>query len=229
MTNLVIDLKPAVLVEGRVTLDGKPVPGATMSIQKSKSEPISVGNATAVRAIPLERQTTITDREGIYRVAVESGENTTASLNVAPNLSIRPLISLGAKREPNGKYVVPTYELRTEQGEIAGRVIDQDGQPIEGARVSVRRMPGLEPSMWVGHVEESRSKTDSKGFFNLKHVPEGDFQLLVFGPSTPGARAAQTTKAASTGTTDLSITLATGPRASSNRLPVKKVPRQSGN
>jgi protocatechuate 3,4-dioxygenase beta subunit len=88
-------------------------------------------------------------------------------------------------------------ELRLEPASpIAGRVVDEHDQPIEGADVSVRgdrsiettRLDGLswEDWFWVG-----KTRSDADGRFRLERLYDGLFELAVEDPRHRGLRHTQ--------------------------------------
>jgi len=101
-------------------------------------------------------------------------------------------------------------ELRLEpESPIAGHIVDERDQPIEGAEVSVRgdrrietrRFSGLpwEDWFWVG---SARSDTD--GRFRLERLYDGNFELAVEDPRHEGLRHTQSVRS---GVEDLLVRL----------------------
>ena len=61
----------------------------------------------------------------------------------------------------------------------------------------------------MGHYDNSTMTTNAEGFFELKNVPRGTYQLRISGkrPEDRSQRAASTMVSANTGQRDLKVTL----------------------
>ncbi|QEG01349.1 Regulatory protein BlaR1 [Stieleria maiorica] len=203
-------LNSSAIVQGRVLVDGEPVAGARVQISLTKSVQRKANGMTMMVHQSLGHQFVTTDSEGVYRACVPAGGNVHTSLNNAPNLSFRMGIGYGAQPAGDGKLIVQDFELIRGKQEIAGRVIDADGNPVAKAMVSVDRDSNVVPDLWVDHHRESQWTTDANGRFHLKNVPQGKYQLSVRGPqgeSSVSATRISTLVPVRTGETDLEITL----------------------
>jgi Carboxypeptidase regulatory-like domain len=204
---LAVKLERVWLVQGRILLDGKPVDGATVTIGESKTTPQNLpGGKTVYGMTTSNEQIASTDAEGWYRVAVKT--------NSAYNVSIRSLPgdlqSPGIGRIPGlmADKVLQADDFNLTEGfeEIAGVVVDGQGNPVVGANVYASYRDNRS-QLWYRHKASSKLTTDLWGRFHLKKVPEGIHQLRVFPPSVDGKRSKDVTVEAFTGDLEMRITL----------------------
>ncbi|QDV83926.1 carboxypeptidase regulatory-like domain-containing protein [Planctomycetes bacterium TBK1r] len=223
-------LQSSAIVEGRVLLDGKPVAGARMQVSLTKPIQRTANGMTMTVIQSKGHQFVTTDSEGVYRASVPAGERVSVSLNRVPSLSVGAGIGYNAQPASDGKLIVKDFELIRGDQEIAGRVIDADGNPVAKAMVSIRRDRNVIPNFWVDHDRESQSTTDANGRFHLKKVPQGNYQLMVRGPrgaSSVSSSRISTMVPVSTGEMNLDISLNLPSAPPIQRLiPVEITPRR---
>ncbi|WP_182866885.1 M56 family metallopeptidase [Stieleria mannarensis] len=198
------------IVQGRVLVDGEPVAGARVQISITKPVQRTFKGRTITSFQSSGHQLVTTDSDGVYRASVPAGKRVTVFLSNVSDLSFQPTIGYNAQPDADGKLIVKDFELIRGKQEIAGRVIDADGNPVAKAMVSIRRDRDVIPNFWVDYRRESQSTTDANGRFHLKNVPQGKYQLSVRGPqgeSSVSATRISTLVPVRTGETDLEITL----------------------
>ncbi len=160
------------ILEGRVLIDGRPVAGATIFTARR------IGEASFSN-----RQQAVSDEDGWYRVVFTRdmkiwirgltfpGQRS----RVGPAYEVTPGASRRIRRD---------FEFLHGGHEIAGRVIDQHGNNITGARVEVLGTGDSSPHYWLGHRTDSQFETDDSGQFHLRKVPAGTYRLSVAPPRT---------------------------------------------
>ncbi len=201
-------LESAWLLEGRALIEGTPMVGARVQI--SQMAPIvRSGNGMFVPASMASNiQFAMTDNEGRYRAAVERDKQYSVSLNSIPEYPNSPFgIGFSSTIDSDGRPKVKDFAFTRHTQEIAGRVVDLDGNAVVNARVSVVRTVTVEPHFWYGHQQESQLTTDRQGRIHLKKMLKGSYQLMVSGPRINNQQGSSTTVSATTGTMDLDVVL----------------------
>ncbi len=221
---LIVLLKSAWIVEGRVLIDGEPVVGAKVSIGESTPNNRTINGRTFRGSTVSNFVHVVTDQKGLYRAAVSPGKEYSVSLQSLPNDEAHPGFVYRPTAAGEGRLTVKDFAFRRGDQELAGRVIDADGKAVVGAQVQVMRQRDVEPSFWVGHQSESQHETDQRGRFHLKRMPPGTYQLTVRGPRGEGLRrAASTMVTAKTGNMDLEVILNPQPQTEIPRLQPKRI------
>jgi hypothetical protein len=213
---LQIELKEGLLIEGRVTLDGQPWENVSLSV--SERTPVAGSFGAHTSSNPRFVQT---DDQGIYRVSVSADKNYSILIRSLPGGSGSLHVGKTVNSQ-SGKVRVADFAISTHRQEIAGVVVDQSGNPLVGAQV---RISGNESEFWHRHREKSQFETDDKGRFHLRHLPEGNHDLLVLSPSQSGTREAriQTIKGFQAGNLNVRIELNTGKTSEPRRLQAKQI------
>lgn len=186
------------VVRGRVTLNGKPVIGARVSVGKS--------TRVALRTRRERITTTTTDAEGQYTVyvnpAVPPQQFSAFVLDIPGVQSLSNNSNLAIETSP-GVFEVRDFAFWNGSESISGRAVDGDGNPLAG--ITVRILPA-----WGGGVrpliveENSLKETDEKGRFSFEHLPPGEYHLQTsFKP--PNGRSTTVRKHARTGEQDIKI------------------------
>jgi protocatechuate 3,4-dioxygenase beta subunit len=150
LTGVEVVLAAGAVIQGRaVSAAGEPVVGATIHLADVET----FFDATS-------------DGDGHYRLeGVPPGIRTV----LADHESYGPV-----ERQVEVRMGTNTLDLTFEQGSarITGRVLDQDGEPLAGARVYLDRDTG-----YVGNLPKGMSGPD--GSFTLSGVEEGAYQLFA--------------------------------------------------
>ena len=168
-------------VEGRVvTVDGKPIPKATVRLTSRNS----TANSNPVPLAYVE----VTSADG--RFIVENVPAGTYSINAqcpgysVPNsMALRPVPVVVASGETRGGVEVKLVPFAV----VSGIVTDADGDPVAGVMVRL-----LRPSYNQGRMTfqpSSTASTDDRGQFRLSNVTEGRYYLVVNGNATSPAGA----------------------------------------
>ncbi len=169
-------LEPGNLLEGRVTTsDDHPVAGAK----------VSAGSLAAV-----------SDDEGFYTVTgVPAGPVEIELVHPHyPRQRQRRQLSAGANRLD--------FELPAGQA-VSGRVVDEQGQPVAGARLRLRATSRLEARTY-------RARSNNHGGFRLSPVADGFYTLSASADGYPEASRPARVVVAGEPLADLEVTLARG-------------------
>jgi len=143
---------------GVVTADGAPVAGADVTITGPFSRAVGTGEDGRFSAnLPV----------GDYRLSTKVFGYVTATADVT--------ITLGAES------AVDLSLSAAERHDIRGTVVDEDGDPVANADVSVKDTP------------LDAVRTDAEGAFEIADVPEGEYALAVtpnacFSPTSAGLK-----------------------------------------
>ncbi len=220
-----ITLDSSWIVTGRVLIDESPLPGVRVSIGQSR--PIAPASPFGGRmpggSTVSNFQSTVTDANGIYRVAVEPDEEYSVMITAMPDGRMGPGLGSRPEMTSNGVLKVKDFAFSNGSHAIAGVVVDGEGKPIPGARVYVARTSEARPDFWLGHQSESQMETDASGRFQLKRMPAGRYRLHISGPRIDGQRPSSSMVEANTGETDRVIVIDSRPRPAPPRLQPKRV------
>jgi hypothetical protein len=168
------------MIEGQVTLDGRPWEG--VQVQAGESTPMK--NVGGVFGSTGGKYGSVyaTDEEGIYRIPVPVGKEMSISIARLPDNSQTPGTGRSAFTTNVGVHKVPSFTFVAGTQTIEGRVLDTEGNPIPNVQVY---SPSNRESLWLGHTEVSQMKTDANGKFVLRKVPDGN-HVLMFHPASQG-------------------------------------------
>jgi beta-lactamase regulating signal transducer with metallopeptidase domain/protocatechuate 3,4-dioxygenase beta subunit len=195
------------LVQGRILLDGNPVEGATVTIGESKTTPQKLpGGATVYGMTTSNEQIASTDAEGWYRIAAKTNGAYNVSIRSLPGDPQRPGIGHIPGLMSDKVLQADDFNLTEGFEEIAGVVVDGQGNPVVGAEVYASFRDNRS-QLWYRHKASSKLTTDLWGRFHLKKVPEGIHQLRVSTPSVDGKRLKDVTVEAFSGDLEMRITL----------------------
>ena len=167
-----------------VVLDpkGQPLPGAS----------IHVSVVTGEKDFPTDRDIE-TDAAGVARVELPK-TYTLLSLRVRKKPFVALFADWDLAKLVDRKGVPAEYTFRLETGATAGgRLLDEKGQPVAGAKVWVILTNDLMPSRSDGHVRyddrlASRGDevtTDAEGRWRVDNVPNHPKAELIFGADHP--------------------------------------------
>lgn len=173
-------LVPALPVRGRVLLDGEPMADAKVVLTDDRS---------LVRYSGSWISTAKTNEKGEYEIFAP-GLGTVANQSGLPTQYTVKLVSLpeftqcnrsesSFISQPRGKDqdapFVKDFEAVTATGEASGRVVDEKGEPIEGATVRF-----FSYSLLLGDpAKQGNATTDAAGAFHWIGVGPGKFQPVV--------------------------------------------------
>jgi protocatechuate 3,4-dioxygenase beta subunit len=160
---LEIRLAPAAALDGRVTdAGGRPVAGAAVLFEPLREDP---GEETPPPDLVSAGARTLTDDDGRYFLdSLEPGRGRVAALR--PSGRRLAGASIDLRTGPNRLDLIQPPDLG-----VSGRVLDEQGSPVAGARVFLE---GSDPEdRWLVVGAED-------GGFHLGGVPDGDYRLSVF-------------------------------------------------
>ncbi len=175
-----IVLAECAMIEGQVTLNGKPWEG--VQVQAGESAPMKFVDGAFVSTVGKFGSVYATDEEGIYRIPVSVGKEMSISIARLPDNSQTPGTGRSAFTTNVGVHKVPNFTFVAGTQTIEGRVLDTEGNPIPNVQVY---SPSNRESLWLGHTEVSQMKTDANGKFVLRKVPDGN-HVLMFHPASQG-------------------------------------------
>lgn len=157
-------------VTGHTATGSAPLAGASVSIYEFPRSDASAINAT-------------TDASGTYSVTVPSARAYAAhfhasgyapewSGNTADSASTTPITVTELAPTATRNMTMAT------SSSVSGRIVDQQGRPISGSPVHVRRL---------GQQNSAQALTDAKGNYTVTGVGEGTFVVEASSPWDPGA------------------------------------------
>ena len=175
-----IVLAECAMIEGQVTLDGKPWEG--VQVHAAESTPMKFVGGAFASTVGNFGSVYATDEYGIYRIPAALGKEMSISIARLPDNSQTPGTGRSAFTSAVGVHKVPDFTFVAGTQTIEGRVVDTAGNPIPNVQVY---SPSNRESLWLGHTEVSQMKTDADGKFVLRKVPEGN-HVLMFHPASQG-------------------------------------------
>ena len=172
---LVLGLDHPVLVLRAVDVEGKPLVREELQLD---------GWTRTTYTSNRENRTTRTDEHGGFRIDVPgkwSEGDVSRTIVRARKGEIGALLDLARAFEP-GLNALGDLVLAPAPLLVAGRVVDDRGAPVEGARVSVQvalEEQGGQPSQWEALELEESPETDGAGAFTVRGFAFGDELLLT--------------------------------------------------
>lgn len=155
--HVVLGSPPAdpVVVRGRVTSGGEALVDVRVSCRGSEDP-------------ERNRASTRTDSEGGYSLTVSGAGSYDFQVGTGPSRS-------DSRHEVGVGTTQLDFELPV--GRVAGRVLGEDGAPLEGATLQVRLYQGLDGGA-VNSIERL-ALSDDEGTFEFEHLPPGVYSLRV--------------------------------------------------
>ena len=186
-----IVLSPGVIVEGRVT--------------KVRGRRAAVGVRVTLAAGG-DRLVRFTDEQGAYRFEdvrpglVELGFS-------GPELASKELeVEVTQPSRTDRPFEVPEVDLE-EPGRVSGRVVDERGEPVSGARVAVGFVPAYLP---LGALPDGMAATRADGVFELEGLSPGSVELQAYAADVGRGRAEDIVIDAGQATSGVEIVLVRG-------------------
>ncbi len=158
---------PAQVMHGMIVdVYDRPIVGATVSLSRLPEYTL-VGAASTGNdgGFDLERIPA-----GIYTLTAESVDSQLSGS--------KPVAVTGARDAPGIKLVM------REAGIVSGRVLDEKGEVIAGARVEILRIPS--DPLPVAGPKSAASQTDANGKYRLLGMPPGQYIVRAFAQFQPG-------------------------------------------
>ena len=187
------ELKPEVVLTGRVLFGGKPLSGVKLTLNRGIPVEMNVprsGKSSARRATGMRHEkvaNAVTDAEGQYALSgLRAGDP--YQIEVKPPFAAfdprwHHQSPWGPKLADDAKYetMLPDMNLLKLTPSLAGRVVDPDGKPVAGATVSAQlrdghtsipRMSRSGPAPWT--------ETDQEGRFKLQQLPDEPLAIMAY-------------------------------------------------
>lgn len=168
-------------LEGRLTENGRPLAGATLSLAPREEDDSGVPEAAFLTALHRGGEGATTDAEGRFRF---DGEDVgPARLTIHHPLRAMPA-RYDLELEEGGNEVTIDLDVTA----LRGRVVDDEGRPVEGAHVTARRVQpddggsvrhefmvvsGGGMTISSGAPQDTARATDADGRFELRGVAPG--------------------------------------------------------
>jgi RNA polymerase sigma factor (sigma-70 family) len=193
------DQEKEVVVSGRVLgPDGKPVAGARLYLDFDRKDMDDLEAYLMTEGRPKEPALPVratSDTDGRFRFAFRCAEQETAAASVLPRMVAAFADGHGFDLDaaPAGKGREITLRL-TKPQPIFGRILDQDHNPVRGARVRVIQVRRYTPAGLSRYLDGVRSGVEAGGFLGEKNWlrplpaepvrtgPDGRFRLTGLGP-----------------------------------------------
>jgi hypothetical protein len=172
-TNVDLPLQEALAVSGTVKdPDGGPVKNAAVRTV------LFTGTVAGPIGGP---QGTMVDAQGAFAIGVlPQGQQYSLSVSAPGYGSVTRRVQ--PDEAQTNRLLLPPFTLKVANLKLEGQVVDADGQPVTGARVSLQG-EGQTPGS---------AATDARGHFAYESVCEGEVVLSVAGrngrPASPSAR-----------------------------------------
>ncbi|QEG39287.1 M56 family metallopeptidase [Roseimaritima ulvae] len=180
--------KADVVLTGRVFSEGEPI--ADIPILLYRDVPVLDSDSTRYEQV----FQTQTDASGSYRLTgLKAGDG--YSVEIKPPflaadptwLHQSPYIQELAG-DADGEVALPDAKLVRLNQSLAGTVVDQAGQPVEGATVSVRLRGGRNLARLTTSGPPPWTKTNAQGRFHLKELPDQPLSIMVYIANPQGGR-----------------------------------------
>lgn len=175
-------MKPDVTLKGRVLMAGEPVSGC--EVLMFRNTPVSREQPDRYR-FP-RTSSTKTDSQGNYRVTgLKAGDRYYLELK-PPTLAADPKWHHQSPYIPRlpddaqGDIVLPDVNLLRLTQSIAGVVVDPDGKPVKGARVTAQLQSGEQISRMRESGPPPWTESDHQGRFHLKELPDAPLAIMAY-------------------------------------------------
>ncbi|MEM7557712.1 MAG: carboxypeptidase-like regulatory domain-containing protein, partial [Planctomycetota bacterium] len=107
------------------------------------------------------------------------------------------------KEAVDGLVLVPDFAFKMGQEELAGKVVDGQGKPVEDVSVLLAVSREMRSTMFVG--SSTQSKTDKDGRFHFQNLPAGSYFISASNGGLFNSR--RTQQRVQTGKMDLQLKL----------------------
>jgi beta-lactamase regulating signal transducer with metallopeptidase domain/protocatechuate 3,4-dioxygenase beta subunit len=173
LVNVEVELEQAAGVKGQVLVDGEPRAGVGVQLLEMQTQDGVVHGKQVDQAT--------TDDAGRFQFDTAPPGKDCHVYSFGDDFT--QLSSPTFTLKPGQTHDLGTFEVRTKSMSVAGIVVDPDGNPVEGAQVSVRRRSGRSISGAF-----TRSPTGKDGRFAISAVPNVPLSLMAYIANPPGSR-----------------------------------------
>lgn len=185
-------LKPDVVLVGRILRSGEPVVNVPVILKYGVPVLLASSNRKGTRYSQVSE--TKTDANGKYRLAgLKAGDG--YQIEIKPSSSVAvptwPHQWPYAKKLPENaesEVTLPDMNLLEMNQSIGGTVVDLDGDPVEGATISVQLRNGQHLSRITRSGPPPWTKSDHQGRFELKELPDTSLSIMAFFANPKGRR-----------------------------------------
>lgn len=158
-----IVIQPPAPLTGRILRNGQPVAGAIVRIRERKPEPYQGPEIQIVTNEDGMFLTNVTPKD--YDVMLQSLPDFRVSWN-----------GKRAVKVVNGAYAAGDLEINFPLEELAGQLLNQNGQPLDGAKI----LPvPLNPNAAFLPLSSSMATTGMNGNFRFPQLPRGEYDLRI--------------------------------------------------
>lgn len=158
-----IVIQPPVPLTGRILRNGQPVAGAIVGIRERKPEPYQ-GPAIQI----------VTNEDGVFQTYV-TPKDYDVLLDSLPDYRMDWTGKVAVKLV-NGAYTAGDLEINFPLEELAGQLVDQNGKPLDGAKI----LPvPLNPNAPFLPFMPSITTTGINGNFLFPQLPRGEYDLRI--------------------------------------------------
>jgi protocatechuate 3,4-dioxygenase beta subunit len=151
-TDIVVAMHPAAMVEGQVSLAGKPCAGGQVSLEGAEGDRQVSASADAAGRV-------------VFSSVLPGHYTVLAQCEGAQASDAFPLLEVGTADVVGQRWPLEPGVA------IHGRVVDQDGQPVADARIRLDRRPPLGPRRWFA------TQSGPDGQFEVDDVIPGTYRV----------------------------------------------------
>jgi beta-lactamase regulating signal transducer with metallopeptidase domain len=184
--------KPDVELTGRVLIAGEPVGGVPVLLKRGVPVFRGAGEPKATRYSQVSE--TKTDADGKYRLSgLKAGDRYQVEIRppfpaADPTWHYQSPYIQDLPDDAENEVALPDVKLLKLTQSIAGVVVDPDGNPVEGATVSVRLRSGEHLNRMTESGPPPWTKSDHLGRFQLKQLPNRPLSIMAYFANPKGGR-----------------------------------------
>lgn len=192
------------VIEGRILVDGQGRAGVEVAITPGENMRLLMGGGiVSQRTGYVARATSGSD--GTYRIVIPDSEHGRSSFYIIAPQEFATRNSIPSVGLDEKKNSGPNMEFITKPGKkaVRGKVLSLRGEPLEGATVYLRFENSFIQQVGVAKQESSAVKTNDKGEFEFKDLPNTTFQLQAQSPTKDDLWSLVVRKSCNAGDTDV--------------------------
>jgi hypothetical protein len=185
-------LKPDVALTGRVLLSGEPL--AAVPVILNRGVPVfgASPEPTGTRYIQVTETTTGANGK-YYLTGLKAGDGYQIEIRppfpaADPTWRHQSPYIQNLPDDAKSEVVLPDAKLLKLTQSIAGVVVDPDGEPVEGATVTVQLRSGQHLARMTQSGPPPWTKSDHQGRFQLKELPDEPLSVMAYFANPKGGR-----------------------------------------